>query len=386
MKIYSPSAEVDVTTLNLRNSKISQTIPLPFSVGDVLALGGWFKNTACAVQGNMAYVSRLNGDLDQADACLALEEVVEHFCAIPDFKPQLIVHDLHPDFYSTRLAVEFAERKKIPAIGVQHHHAHVASVCAEHGVIGPVIGLGLDGVGLGSDGGAWGGELLKVDGGDFERLGHLHELRLPGGDRAAREPWRMAASVLDDLGRWDEVADRFSAQPAATTVVSMLQRDLNCPPTSSMGRLFDAAAGLLGICPVQSFEGEAAIMLQALAERHGDVDAMPAGYRLGDTLDFCPLLAVLVDGGDVGYLASLFHATLVSGLTEWVAGVAESYNIRTLVCGGGCFLNRLLLCSLSESLDARDIRVLTARQLSPGDSGLSLGQAWVGMYHLQGND
>jgi hydrogenase maturation protein HypF len=370
---------------------MTTVIPLAVSgdkaLANVLALGGWFKNTACAVHGGEAHISPLIGDLDQADACLALEAAVEQLCA--GFEPELIVHDLHPDFYSTRLALEIAERMSIPAIGVQHHHAHVASVCAEHHVTGAVIGLGLDGVGLGSDGKAWGGELLKVDGGRFERLDHLYELRLPGGDKAAREPWRMAASALDVLGRGHEIATRFSGQAGAVTVATMLQRKLNCPPTSSMGRLFDAAAGLLGICPVQSFEGEAAVLLQTLAERHGDVEAMPEGYRLGDSLDFRRLLETLAngnDGGDIGYLAALFHATLAAGLAAWVKDATERCGIDTLVCGGGCFLNRLLLRHLTRLMGESGISVLSPRRLSPGDSGLSLGQAWVGMFHLQGID
>ena len=360
-------------------------IKLPSTGPSVLALGGWFKNTVCLTRGDQAYLSPLIGDLDNADACLALETTVAQMCDALDIRPEIIAHDLHPDFYSTRLALELAARQGIAAIAVQHHHAHIAAVCAEHGIAEPVIGLALDGVGLGSDGAAWGGELLKVDAAGAERLGHLRPLRLPGGDRAAREPWRMAAAVLYDAGRGSEIVARFSDQPAAATVATMLQRNLNCPPTSSMGRLFDAAAGLLGLCPVQSFEGEAATMLQTLAERHGALPPLAGGYHLQDAkLDFSPLLAALADESDPSHGAALFHATVAAGLAEWAAHAAAQYNIRTLACGGGCFLNRLLLRQLTSLLQPHGISVLSARQLSPGDSGLSVGQAWVAMRYLQG--
>ncbi|WP_153111833.1 carbamoyltransferase HypF [Propionivibrio limicola] len=358
-------------------------IDLPIAAPGVLALGAWLKSSVCAVRGNTAFVSETIGDLVDAGACEALERTVGQLCAEQRIEPAIVAHDLHPDFFSTRLALQIAERCGMPALGVQHHHAHIAAVCAEHGVSGPVLGLAMDGVGLGSDGQAWGGELLRLDGACFQRLGHLQPLRLPGGDRAARETWRMAASALASLDRPHEIAARFADQPAAPTVAAMLERDFNCPPTTSLGRLFDAAAGLLGLCPVQSFEGEAAMALQALAERHGKVVALADGYALGETLDFRPLLAVLAGDVDIGYGAALFHATLAAGLADWVAEAAERQGIRRVACGGGCFLNRLLVQRLFGLLRERGIEMQTARRLSPGDSALSLGQAWVAVQHLQ---
>ena len=359
------------------------TFDLPIGAAGVLALGGWLKSSVCAVRGKTAFVTDPIGDLIDADTCEELERTVETLLAEQRIEPAVVAHDLHPDFFSTRLALQIAERKSIPVLGVQHHHAHVAAVCAEHGVTEPVLGMGMDGVGLGSDGQAWGGELLRVDGAGFRRLGHLQPLRLPGGDRAARETWRMAASALDSLDLPQEIVVRFCDQPAAPTVAAMLESNFNCPLTTSLGRLFDAAAGLLGLCPVQSFEGEAAIALEALAERHGRVVALADGYDLGDTLDFRPLLAVLAGDIEIGYGAALFHATLAAGLADWVNEAAEQACIRRLACGGGCFLNRLLVQRLTELLHERDIEVLTARRISPGDSGLSLGQAWVAVRHLQ---
>jgi hydrogenase maturation protein HypF len=358
---------------------------LALSAPAVLALGGGLKNTLCAVRGDTAFVSAPIGDLDNANACLALEAAVDQLCETHGIEPALVAHDLHPDFFSTRLAGQIAERRGIPALGVQHHHAHVAAVCAELGLTEPVLGLAMDGVGLGSDGQAWGGELLRLEGARFERLGHLQPLRLPGGDRAARETWRMGAAALDALGRNAEIARRFADQPAAPTVAAMLQSDFNCPPTSSLGRLFDAASGLLGLCPRQSFEGQASMALQALAEAHGDVDALPAGYRITGTLDFRPLLAVLADDLDPGYGAALFHATLAAGLADWAGTAADRHKIDRLACGGGCFLNQLLARQMTERLRERGVQVLAARRLPPGDAGLSLGQAWVAIRHWQEN-
>jgi hydrogenase maturation protein HypF len=192
-----------------------------------------------------------------------------------------------------------------------------------------VIGLALDGVGLGTDGTAWGGELLRAEGAGFERLGYLALLRLPGGDRAAREPWRMAAAVLFQLGRGEEIPQRFPNQPGAQTVAEMLQRNLNCPTTSSTGRLFDAAAGLLGINEIQAFEAQAAIRLKEAAHRHGQVAPLEGGWQITESgaLEFSPLLALLADcqneNDGVGRGAALFHATLTAGLSEWVERAAR---------------------------------------------------------------
>jgi hypothetical protein len=209
-------------------------------------------------------------------------------------------YDLHPDFHSSRHAAELAARLGASALPVQHHHAHIASVCAEHGQRGPVIGVALDGVGLGTDNTPWGGELLRVEGARFERLGHLAPLALPGGDRAAREPWRMAAAVLHDLGRGAEIGTRYADEPAAATVLAMLDKNLNCPRTSSAGRLFDAASGLLGLCRKMEMDAEAAIRLEQAATRRIDAAGWPEpladGWRLVDgVLDLRPLLVRLAD-------------------------------------------------------------------------------------------
>jgi hydrogenase maturation protein HypF len=354
-------------------------ILLPYAVPSVLACGGWLKNTVCITRGNEAFVSQHIGDLDCAGARAMLDATVAHLCDIYDVQPEIVAHDMHPDFYSSEFALDYAAERGLPVLAVQHHHAHIGAVCAEHHITTPVLGLGLDGVGLGTDGGAWGGELLQVDGADFQRLGHLAPMAMPGGDRAAKEPWRMAAAALFQLGRGDEISRRFSAQPGAKMLADMLQRDLNCPQTSSMGRLFDAAAGLLGISEIQRFEGQAAMLLEGLAAKHGQVAAMAGAYSISDDglLDFGPLLSALADCRNQAYGAALFHACLANGLTDWVLQVAYASNIDQVALGGGCFHNHILSQALMSTLSARGLHVLTAQQLPPNDGGISLGQAWI---------
>jgi hydrogenase maturation protein HypF len=356
-----------------------RSIPLRADGPSVLALGGYFKNTICVTRGTEAFVSQHVGDLDNAPTCAMLIETVEHLLSILDVEPAIVAHDLHPDFFSTRHAAALAERFGARAFGVQHHHAHVAAVVAESLRSGPVLGLALDGVGLGTDGAAWGGELLHVEGAHSARVGRLAPLRLPGGDRAAREPWRMAAAALARGGRGAEIEMRFAAEPAARTVASLLARGVNAPETSSMGRWFDAAAGLLDVKARMAFEGQAAMLLEGLAEVHGSVAPDYSLYAVdaGNTLDLTPLLLRLADEHDAGFGAALFHATLVRALADWVTGAADALDVATVALGGGCFLNAVLSRNLVAALEARNLTVLEARAVPPNDGGLALGQAWV---------
>jgi hydrogenase maturation protein HypF len=266
----------------------------------------------------------------------------------------------------------------------------MGAVCAEHGWRGPVLGLALDGVGLGTDGTAWGGELLKVDGAHFERLGHLRPLPLPGGDQAARAPWRMAAAVLHELGRNAEIVRRCQ-DPAASTVAAMLVRQFNCPRTSSMGRVFDAAAGLLGISHTMAYEAQAAILLEQAAtgfiNARGWPEALPGGYAINDQgqLNLLPLLASLVDAGDTAQAAARFHATLVAALTDWVTRAATQNGLKTLAWGGGCFLNALVATQLRQNLAHHGVTVLAPGLTAPGDGSIALGQAWVALHYLEKN-
>ncbi|MDR3367898.1 carbamoyltransferase HypF [Rhodoferax sp.] len=359
-------------------------IKLPFTGPSVLACGAWLKNTVCLTRGDEAFVSQHIGDLDHAGTRQMMDETVAYLSDILGVRPQIVAHDLHPDFYSTQFAQTYAAQRGLPVVGVQHHHAHIAAICAEHGITEPVLGLALDGVGLGTDGSAWGGELLRVVGAQCERLGHLTPLMLPGGDRAAREPWRMAAAALFEMQRGDEIARRFPQQAGAAMMAGMLQRQLNCVATTSMGRYFDAAAGLLGVCELQNYEGQAAMLLEGRAERHGTVAALATGYvfTAENDLNFLPLLAHLADCKDAAVGAALFHATLAQGLGEWVLRAARRSGIKHVALGGGCFLNSVLTQALTESLSAQGLNVLIAQQLPPNDGAISLGQACIALLKI----
>jgi hydrogenase maturation protein HypF len=344
----------------------------------ILATGAFLKNAVCVTRGDEAFLSQHVGDLDNAPTCRALEETAAHLMKVLDVVPEAVAHDLHPDFHSTAFAARFAREGGIPAHGVQHHHAHIAAVAAEHGADAPLLGLALDGVGLGTDGTAWGGELLLVHDTAMSRVGSLRTLRLPGGDRAAHEPWRMAAAALHALGRGREIARRFE-RPGAATLAQMLDRGVHCPPTSSAGRWFDAAAGLLGVRAVSAFEGHAPMLLEGLADRHGAVAALPGGWSTDErgVLDLLPLLGALADIDDAAYGAALFHATLVSALAEWVHAAARRTGVRTVALGGGCFMNRILASRLHARLERMGFDVLEAHLAPPNDGGLALGQAAV---------
>ncbi|MEI6733343.1 MAG: carbamoyltransferase HypF [Comamonadaceae bacterium] len=348
----------------------------------VLAFGAHLKNSVCVTRGDQLFASPHIGDLDNAATCEFLDETVDRMLNLLEVQPELVAHDLHPHYYSTQAALAFAARHKLPTIAVQHHHAHIAAVCAEHGYCGPVFGLALDGVGLGSDGAAWGGELLRVDGAQFERLGHLRPLPLPGGDKAAREPWRMAAAVWHETGRNADISTRF-AQAGSGIVAQLLRQNLHCPRSSSMGRVFDAAAGLLGMCDQMQYEAQAAIFLEQAAtrhiERHGWPRAIDSGWSIGSDgqLDLLPLLATLDGAADVDQAAAVFHATLVDALAHWVARAAEAGGVKTLSWGGGCFLNSLLSLGLRKALEQRGIWMLAPQRFSPGDASIAVGQAWI---------
>ena len=365
----------------------------------ILALGAYFKSAPCLLRGSEAIFGANAGDLDSPEACVRLERAVDGLLALSDEPPVAIAHDLHPDFHSSRIAVALAGRFGVPALAVQHHHAHVASVLVENGystdTSGPALGLALDGVGLGSDGQAWGGELLALHGARFSRLGHLRPLPLAGGDRAAREPWRMASAVLYLLGRGEEIAARFVVQAASAHLAKVLARPHLCAQTSSLGRWFDAAAGMLGLCDVMHAEAEAAIALEAAAATHGVTDAGEGDWRLGPNgqLDLLPVFRALADESDPARGAARFHAALISGLAAWVLHAAKRNldsrrfggHFGAVVFSGGCFANRILSVGLGQRLRDAGVEVLQARRLSPGDASIALGQAHIAaMEHAAG--
>ncbi len=374
---HSPSRGSEPLFIRRARGYTPQAIRLPQVGPSALALGGFLKNTICLTRDDHAYLSPHIGSLDNAATCRALEETIAHLQDILRIVPKRVVCDLHPDFPSSRLAARYAAERGLPCMTVQHHHAHIAAIMAEHGLQEPMLGLALDGVGLGSDGGIWGGELLRVDGAGFQRLGCLHPLPLPGGDRAAREPWRLAVAVLHRLGREEDITRRFGVQ--GDFIRQMLERRLHTPEASSAGRLFDAAAALLGVREINAYEGQAAMELEALAHCHGPVAPLRDGFHISGAgvLDLLPLLARLADGLESSAGAALFHATLALALSEWLEWADAMSGLRRVALGGGCFLNRVLTNQLQMRLEAAGWQVFAARQAPPNDGGLSLGQAWI---------
>jgi len=358
-----------------------RAVRLPHAGPSVLALGAMLKSTVCLTRGDQAFVSQHVGDLDNAATVTALEETIERLVDLLGIEPERVACDRHPDFAASLLAARWADERGLPRVEVQHHHAHIAAVAAEHGLQGPVLGLALDGYGLGDGGAAWGGEWLVVDGAAMRRVGHLAPLRLPGGDRAAQSPWRMAAAALHAIGRGDQIARRYAGEPAAAGVAGLLERGLHAPWTTSAGRWFDAAAGLLGVARHASYEGQAAMRLEALASQYGPVQPLAGGWRVTGrfVLEATPLLAHLADETDAARGSATFHATLAEGLAAAAIEAARAEGLDRVVLGGGCWLNRLLAAAVESQLCAAGLEVWQASELPPGDGGLSLGQAWVAM-------
>lgn len=376
----------------MKASAIALPRPAPLPV---LALGGYLKNTACRLDAREAAFSVVHGDLGDADACRALDASARTLLAgMLTRRPAVaaLAHDLHPDFPSTRAAQALATQHALPAWPVQHHRAHLGVVQAETGLQGAVLGLALDGVGLGSDGQAWGGELLwaadPARSSAWQRLAHLPALPLPGGDRAAREPWRLAAALLWQQGRGDEIARRFApaAGTAATSgVQALLQRQLNCPPTTAAGRWFDAIAAGLGLHQGPQREAEAAVALERAASAwlldHPDQGPRLQAECLATwTLQQLPAQAVaLLDLAPArrGEAAARFHFGLAAALANACIQQAQARDVGCVVLSGGCFHNRLLTQALRAPLQAAGLSVLLPQAAGCGDAGLALGQAWL---------
>jgi hydrogenase maturation protein HypF len=359
------------TLIRRARGYVPRGITLPRSVPSVLAVGGHLKNTICVTRGAQAHLSQHLGDLDNAATLSFFERTIRHLLNILEVEPIAVAYDPHPDFLSTR----HAESLGLPTIPVQHHHAHVAAVLAEHGRTGSTVGLALDGFGLGEDGASRGGELLLVEGARYRRLGHFAPLAQPGGDVAAQQPWRMAASALFRLGRTDEIHRRFAGCGNTALLIQMLERGFNSPGTTSCGRWFDAACGLLGIRTSSGFEGEAAMVLESLVTRP---QTLAHGWTISNgVLDLAPLLDALRDRTPVQG-ANLFHGTLVAALIDWSLPVLPTPEIAL---SGGCIQNAVLTEALVEGFARHGVTALIPSLVPAGDGGLSLGQAWVAAQH-----
>jgi hydrogenase maturation protein HypF len=355
----------------------------------LIAVGPHLKNTFTLAHGRRAFVSQHIGDLDNLETAEHWQATLQAYRRLFRVVPEIAVRDLHPDYLSTRLAEELGLER---IMAVQHHHAHIAAVLAEHGRAGPAIGVAFDGTGYGDDGHTWGAEIVVADLAGYRRAGHLQYAPMPGGDVAARQPWRSARGYLSlEPGAAAAFARAFDGMTSDTlvTIDRQIAGQLNAPLASSMGRLFDAAAAILGVRRVSAYEGQAAMELEALAgTRHAAALPFPVSrHDEGWVLDPVPLLAALGKraraGHNVAELAAAFHESIAAGTAELVRRVADAEGLRTAALGGGVFQNARLLRSLEARLTAMHIEVLVPRHLSPNDGAVSYGQAAVAAARLR---
>ncbi len=324
----------------------------------LLGCGAELKNTFCLAKGRHAFVSHHIGDLENYETFKSFTEGIAHFERLFAIDPVVVVHDLHPEYLSTKYALD----QDVELLGVQHHHAHIAACLADNGEDGPVLGVAFDGTGFGPDGTVWGGEFLLADLTTYRRLTHLKAVRMPGGAQAIRQPWRMAASYVDELGR-----------PARDDIVKLKRSGLNSPLTSSAGRLFDAAAALLGVRDTVTYEGQAAIELEQLAD-----PAEKSAYRarIDEEIHGEDLIAALLDDpGSRAKRAARFH----NGVADAIARTCDRFRdlSGTVALSGGVFQNVLLLDRTVEELETQGFRVLTHRRVPTNDGGISFGQVAV---------
>ena len=342
------------------------------AVPPVLAVGGHLKNTVAIGVGQDVFLSQHIGDLETVEARHAFERAIADLCRLYSFRPEAVVCDLHPDYASTH----WAEQSGLPVIRVQHHQAHVAACAAENGVAGPYLGVSWDGTGYGLDGAIWGGEFFRVEGNQFRRVAHLRSFGLPGGDAAVREGWRSASSLLFEVFSPEAAVPEFPVPSPGNPrldmakVRSMLERGINVVPTTSVGRLFDAVACVVGIARENRFEGQAAMLLENEIGRLRTEEA----YALRDG-DWGPLIRAVVSDSLAGIPVSTIAARFHNALVNWIVEVATRVGIKQVVLSGGVFQNRYLTERAAAVLEARGFVVHTHQRVPPNDGGIALGQA-----------
>jgi hydrogenase maturation protein HypF len=359
-------------------------IKLRKALPPVLALGAHLKAAVCVTKGDYAFLSPHIGDMETPQARDFFHENIALLQRITESQPAVVACDLHPSYYST-LAAQRMEGVEVERI--QHHHAHIVSCLAENGIAGPVIGLAMDGTGYGTDGQVWGCEFLVADEESFTRHGQLRYYRLPGGERAIREPWRTAVSLLqqgygEEWIKWAEKLDLVQDQSHYDVLAKMLQKGTNSPYTSSLGRLFDGIAAILGIRHTVSFEGQAAMELETMAaastlERLFPYDILTKGNML--CLDFSAAIRAItkeiLEGVRPEEISCVFHQTLVSSFVDMAGRIGKNTGLNRVALSGGCFQNRILLEGCISALQANNFEVFWHSLVPTNDGGISLGQA-----------
>ena len=380
-------------TCQMRRSRGFVPVPvfLKHAVPRILAVGGELKNTICLMKEKHAFLSQHVGDLENLESYRFFEEAVEHLTRVLETRPQVVAYDLHPDYFSTKWALK---QTGVQLVGVQHHHAHIASCMAENHLEGKVIGFALDGTGYGTDGNIWGGEVLVAEFAEFERVGHFEYVRMPGGAEAIREPWRMAASYLMQHFRsdWEKLGIPFTEtidRRKAAFLERMMERGVNSPWTSSCGRLFDAIAALAGVRQTVNYEAQAAIELEMAIDEDGEAVAYPFELRCAEegwVIATKPLFEAIVgdlrSGATVAKISGRFHRGLVDVFARLAELVRKRSGIEQVCLSGGTFHNVFFLTRLRERLEQRGFRVFMHSEVPAGDGGLSLGQALVAAHRV----
>ena len=401
----SVAAVVDGTPQLIRRARgfVPLGVELPLDAPPLLAVGGHLKNVFALARGRRVYQSQHLGDLENLTGLEFFRESLDHLMRTFEIEPETVVHDLHPGYLSTEWAKEWARERGLPLIAVQHHHAHVAGCMAEHG-LREAIGLTLDGTGYGTDGRIWGGEVLiaRLDG--FERFAHLEYVAMPGGDAAVREPWRMAFAALraaDFDVESEQIVKLLGAQASEVRVLRrMVERGINSPMTSSLGRLFDAVAAVVLNRRVVDYEAQAAIELEGIAvdepDRFEQGDYVPELHDAEEGSGSAAVIrtgkmwkAVLEDlwrGVPASRISARFHAGIAEGFINVAGNARIESGINQVAMSGGCMHNRRLARLLRVGLEAQGFQVFQHAQVSPGDGGLSYGQVAVAAAMLAKRD
>jgi len=364
-------------------------VKLPFNAPHLLAAGSELKNTFCNTNGNYAFLSHHIGDMENYETLKSFEQGVQHFERLFRVKPEAIAYDMHPNYLATRYALERAEREGLPTIAVQHHHAHIAACMAEHRLNEPIIGVSFDGTGYGEDGAIWGGEFLVGDYKSYQRAAHLEYFPLPGGDAAIKKPARTALALLWSLGLdWDErlaPVKEFCTEDQVTLRVQ-LEKKINTPMTSSMGRLFDAVSALAGVRQQVNYEGQAAIEFETLADETEtekyvfELDKDKVQLRAGVEM----LVKDVMAGDHISKLSARFHNGLAESVRNVVNRISIDTGIQSIVLSGGVWQNITLLRRTLSLLDGDGFVVYIHREVPTNDGGLSLGQAAIAAARLRG--
>jgi hydrogenase maturation protein HypF len=377
-------------------------VRLPWNSRPILATGAELKNTFCLARDQYAFLSHHIGDLENYETLCAFEDGINHFERIFLIHPEIIAYDLHPDYLSTRYALDRSNQEGLSHVGVQHHHAHIAACMVEHRLpaSAEVIGVAFDGTGYGADGAIWGGEFLLTNYRDFERMYHLSYTPLPGGDLAVKEPWRMALAWLYKAGvEWESffppvrhiMDNKENPNQVLVTLSHQIKSGLNSPPTSSIGRLFDAVSALIGVRQEVNYEAQAAIEMEQLIDPH-EFGSYPFGLPNDDHsvenpgIDATPMIRELVDdiksGIDAGVMSARFHRGLADMICQICLDMRNKSSVNTVALSGGVWHNLALLSYTYKNLQEQDFTVLIHDKIPPNDGGISIGQAAVAFHKL----